>query len=142
MGKKEKTVKVVFDTNVLVSALLFKGELSQLVDLWKSSRIIPLFSKETFEEFRAVLAYPKFRLSPAEIRAIIEIDVLPFFEIVEGTDAVSGICKDPDDDKFIACAVSGDAEFLVTGDRQLCDVRKHKAVKIVKAADFMRALGA
>ncbi len=141
MGKKKEAVRVVLDTNVLVSALLFKGELSRIVDLWKAGRIIPVLSKETFEEFRTVLDYPKFRLTKAEIRAIIETEVLPFFEIAEA-DAVSGICKYPDDDKFIACAVSGDAEFLVTGDRHLCDVRKHKAVKIIKAADFMRMLDA
>jgi uncharacterized protein len=138
MGKKENTVKVVLDTNILVSALLFKGELTRFVDLWKDGRITPLFSKETFDEFRTVLTYPKFKLTKAEIMTIIESDVLPFFEIIEATDVVSGICKDLDDDKFIACAVSGGAGFLVTGDQHLCDVRVHKTVKIIKAADFLR----
>jgi putative PIN family toxin of toxin-antitoxin system len=138
MGKKEKAVKVVLDTNILVSALLFKGELVRLVDLWKGGRIIPLFSKETFDEFWTVLTYPKFKLSKAEITRIIETDVLPFFEVIEATDVVNGICKDPDDDKFIACAVSGGAGVLVTGDQHLCDVQVYKTVKIINAADFLR----
>ena len=138
MGKKEKAVKVVLDTNILVSALLFKGELARLVELWKGGRIIPLFSKETFDEFRTVLTCPKLKLSQTEIETIIEAKVLPFFEVIEATDVVSGICKDPDDDKFIACAVSGGAGVLVTGDQQLCDVRVHKTVKVINAADFLR----
>ena len=78
MGEKKK-LKVVLDTNVLVSALLFKGELSKIVDLWERGRIIPLISHETFDEFKRVIAYPKFSLTANEIRAIIEENILPFF---------------------------------------------------------------
>jgi putative PIN family toxin of toxin-antitoxin system len=62
MGKKKEGVTVVLDTNVLVSALLFRKETSRIVDLWKE-KIIPVFSKETFDEFKMVLGYPKFSLS-------------------------------------------------------------------------------
>ena len=58
MGKRKKeAIKVVLDTNILVSALLFKTELSKIVDLWKKGRIIPFFSGETFDEFMRVLEY-------------------------------------------------------------------------------------
>jgi putative PIN family toxin of toxin-antitoxin system len=68
VGKKQKKiVRVVLDTNVLISALLFKGELSKIVRLWQTGKIIPVVSKETFEELRTVLEYPKFSLSGAEI---------------------------------------------------------------------------
>jgi len=59
VGKKEKAVgRAVLDTNILVSALLFKGSLTNLVELWQSSRFTPIFSKETFSEFKPVLEYP------------------------------------------------------------------------------------
>jgi uncharacterized protein len=61
--KKEKVRKVVLDTSVLISALLFKGELSKLVELWQKGEIIPVISKDTFQELRSVLEYPKFSLS-------------------------------------------------------------------------------
>jgi putative PIN family toxin of toxin-antitoxin system len=140
MGKKEKAVKVVLDTNILVSALLFKGSLSVLVGLWKSGRIIPMLSKATFEEFRTVLSYPKFKLAANEIKTIVEREVLPFFEIVEATEEVRGACKDPDDDKFISCALSASADFVISGDKDLCEVGRHKSVKIIKAADFIRMM--
>ena len=73
MGKKEKPIiKVVLDTNVLISSILFKGELSRIVDLWKRGKIIPVISRETFSELRTVLEYPKFRLTRGEIKEIIE----------------------------------------------------------------------
>lgn len=140
MGKKEKALKVVLDTNILVSALLFEGSLSVLVEFWKSDRLVPMLSKATFEEFRTVLAYPKFKLTRNEIKTIIETEVLPFFEIVEATDDVHGACKDPDDDKFISCAISASADFIISGDKALCEVGRYKSVRIITAADFIRMM--
>jgi putative PIN family toxin of toxin-antitoxin system len=110
------------------------------VDLWKEGRVVPVISKETFQEFKAVLEYPKFRLSKYEIKTIIEEEVLSFFEIVEVTDEVKGICTDPDDDKFIACAIAASADFIVTGDSALCDVGKYRSVKIIKAFDLLKMM--
>jgi putative PIN family toxin of toxin-antitoxin system len=141
VGKKEKPVKkVVLDTNVLISSILFKGELARIVDLWKRGKIVPVISRATFNEFRSVLEYPKFRLTKGEIKAIIEEEVLPFFEIVEITSEVSGVCKDPDDDKFIACALSASADFIVSGDKDLCDVVTHKSIKIIRASHLMKMI--
>lgn len=136
MGKKEKAVKkVVLDTNILVSALLFKGELSKIVDLWKKGKIAPIVSRETFAEFKNVLEYPKFALTEDEIKAIMENEVLPFFVVVKLTDSVIGACNDPDDDKFLSCAVSASANLIVSGDKDLCDLGKYKSVR---AADFLK----
>lgn len=132
------TPKVVLDTNILVSALLFKGELSGIVDLWKSARIIPVLSRVTFAEFKTVLGYPKFSLSGEEILMIIEQEVLPYFEIVEVIDKTEGVCRDPNDDKFIACAVSASAGFIVTGDKDLLDIEGHKSVKTISASTLLR----
>ncbi len=63
MGKeKEKIKRVVLDTNILISALIFRREVSRLAEFWKSGKIVPLISKATFKEFKDVLAYPKFSL--------------------------------------------------------------------------------
>jgi len=139
LGKKEKKViRVVFDTNVLISSLLFKGELAGIVDLWKSGKIVPVVSRETFEEFRTVLEYPKFKLTRGEIKSIIKEEVLPFFEVVETGSKVNKMCRDPDDDKFIACALSAAADFIVSGDKDLCDVGTFRTIKIIRASDLLR----
>lgn len=143
MGKKkEEIVRVVLDTNILISALLFKGEIARLVGLWKEGRIVPLISRATFEEFRDVLSYPKFSLTEDEIEAIIEDEVLPFFEVVTVKEDINCLCRDPEDDKFLACAVSASADYIVSGDNDLCDMREYKSIKIVKVADFLEMIRA
>ncbi|MBI4378969.1 MAG: putative toxin-antitoxin system toxin component, PIN family [Nitrospinae bacterium] len=139
MGKKEKAaVKVVLDTNILISSLLFKGKLARVVELWKKGRIIPILSRDTFDEFKAVLEYPKFSLTVQEMKVIIEEEVLPFFEVSEVADKIKGVCRDADDDKFIACAVSASANFIVTGDKDLLYIGRYKSVKILSASEFLR----
>jgi len=139
MGKKkEKVKKVVLDTSVLISALLFKGELSKLVELWQKGKIIPVISKDTFQELRSVLEYPKFSLSQEEINTIIGNEVLPHFEVVEVTKEIKSVCRDPADDKFISCALSAFAGYIVSGDRDLCDLNRYKSVRIVTPSDFFK----
>lgn len=138
MGKKEKAaIKIVLDTNILISSQLFKGELSRIVDLWKNGSIIPLFSRETFREFKMVLEYPKFSLTRQEINLIIEEEVFPYFEIIEIMDKVKKVCRDGDDDKFIACAVTAPADFIVSGDKDLLDIREYKSVRIISALELL-----
>lgn len=137
MGKKTKAPRVVLDTNVLVSALLFRGEMSRFVSLWKSGAILPAVSKDTFDELLCVLNYPKFKLTPFEIKAIVQEEILPYFEVVEVEDEVHGICSDPDDDMFISCALANKSDYIISGDKALCDVRKFKSVKIITAAEFL-----
>jgi hypothetical protein len=139
VGAQQKAViRVVLDTNVLVSALLFKTTLSKVIDLWQSGAIIPVISKDTFQELRAVLEYPKFSLSPDEIRAILEQEILPFFEVIDVVEEVQGICNDPADNKFISCALSASADYIVSGDKALIDLKQYKSVKIIKPSEFLK----
>jgi uncharacterized protein len=140
MGKKKKTVKAVLDTNVLLSALLFRGTLAKIAELWKEGTITPVFSRETFEEFNTALTYPKFSLSNDEIKAIIEEEVLPYCDVTDITEKIEGVCSDPDDDKFISCAVSASADFIISGDKALIAVKKYKSVKIIKPSDFLNLI--
>ncbi len=139
MGKKpKKIIRVVLDTNVLISGLLFKGKLSRIVGLWQKGKIIPVISKETFEELRTVLEYPKFCLSHVEIKSLIELEILPYFEVVNVSQQVKGACRDPADDKFISCAISANADSIVTGDKDLSDMKKYRSVRIIHASDFIK----
>jgi len=139
VGKKpKKIIRVVLDTNVLISALLFKGELSRIVGLWQKGKIIPVISKETFDELRTVLEYSKFSLSRAEIKSLIEHDILPFFEVVNVSKHVKGTCRDPEDDKFISCAISASVDWIVTGDKDLSDLKKYQSIRIIHASDFVK----
>lgn len=132
MGKKKIGVKkVVLDTNVIVSALLFKGKLSVIVNLWKEGRINPVLSKETFKELTKVLAYPKFSLPEDEIKKLIEEEIVPYFELLSSTVIVKNVCQDQNDDKFFSCALSASADFIVSGDKDLYEIKQYKNIKII-----------
>ncbi|HEX9078628.1 MAG TPA: putative toxin-antitoxin system toxin component, PIN family [Desulfuromonadaceae bacterium] len=137
MGQKIDSLRVVLDTNVLVSALLFGSHVGRLRDLWRDGRIIPLVSKETFAEFRRVLSYPKFKLSQREVREVLNEEILPFVEPVEIMEPCRGICRDPHDDMFLAVAASGNARYVVTGDRDLLELQSRGTAKIVTVAEFL-----
>ncbi len=129
--------RVVLDTNILVSALLLKGRLNKLVDLWKTGIIHPVLSRETFSELIAVLSYPKFDLSDNEIKTIIEDEILPFFTVTEMKEKVSGVCRDPDDDIFLTAACNAQASLIVTGDKDLLELKNFKSVRIVTAREYL-----
>jgi len=138
MGTKEETVKrVVLDTNVLVSALLFRGRLARLMELWKNGEITPVITRETFAELSEVLHYPKFALEADEIRAIVEDEILPFLEGVDAKEEVTGACRDPYDDQFLTAAINARAAWIVTGDKDLLDMGKFRGVRIVTPQEFL-----
>ena len=128
--------RVVLDTNILVSALLFGGRLDALIGRWKSGELIPLFSRATFAEFRRVLAYPRFGLTGPEINALIEEEILAWCEVVETGEEIRGVCRDPGDDIFLSCAVAAGADAIVSGDRDLLDLGAFRGIPILSVAAF------
>lgn len=131
-------IRVILDTNVLLSALFFSGELGQIVEGWKSGAFVPVFSRETFDEFRRVLSYPKFSLTDQEIAALIEEEVLPYCEVVEIGEQILSVCRDPADDPFLSCAVAASADFIISGDKDLLALGSFRNIPIVTAAAFFR----
>ena len=140
MGQKVTPLRVVVDTNVLVSGLLFDGLPGRLRDLWIAGRLVPLLSKETFAEFNRVLSYPKFRLSPAEISMLIEEELLPYAEVVDVTEDASGACRDHHDDKFLALGASGEAAYIITGDQDLLVLHMFRQIKIITVSELLELM--
>lgn len=141
MGKKQiegMSLKVVIDTNVFISAILFKGETAKLVYLLKKANLKILISKQVLEEYIKVLSYPKFKLSKEEIKYIIEEELLPFVEPVKVISKINAIKEDPDDNKFIALAVDGNARYVISGDTHLLKLKKFQKINIVTIRGFLK----
>jgi putative PIN family toxin of toxin-antitoxin system len=114
-------VRVVLDTNVVLSALVFRGGAAGQVRLaWQQGLLLPLVSSATVQELVRVLAYPKFRLSPAEQDELLA-DYLPYTEAVRIPQPPPAVpeCRDALDVSFMHLAVAGKAQVLVSGDRDL-----------------------
>ncbi len=117
--------RVVLDTNIVVSALLFsRGRLAWLREAWQQGRLVPLISRPIAEELLSVLTYPKFKLSPDDQHDLLA-DYLPWCETVQIPEPLPARlarlaqCRDADDQKFLLLAAAAKADFLVSGDRDL-----------------------
>ena len=131
-------IRAVLDTNVIVSALLFSGPPSQLVSAWQSGRLRPVVSALVLNEYVRVLAYPKFKLTKAEIRGLLEEELLPFIETVTAPPTNIPNIRDPDDAKFITCAVAADVRWLVSGDDDLLSLQRVQSVEMLSVAAFLQ----
>lgn len=135
------TVRVVIDTNVVLSALLFeKGHVAWLRDAWSRMLCIPIVSTATVRELLRALTYPKFKLS-ADDREELLGDYLPFAERVEVSETPHHPrCKDPDDQKFLDLAHAGRASILITGDKALLALAAECRFDILSPAQASEAI--
>jgi putative PIN family toxin of toxin-antitoxin system len=143
MGSPIVTLRVVFDTNTVISALLFsEGQLAWLRTVWRQGTIVPLISKATTEEIVRVLGYPKFHLDAADQEELLG-DFLPFAEIIEAVlpTGAAPICRDKHDQIFLELAVTSKADALVTGDADLLVLAEQSPISIMTPADFHRHIG-
>jgi putative PIN family toxin of toxin-antitoxin system len=130
---------VVFDTNVLVSRLLGakNSPPAQVVRLVMEGGGLHLFSEATFQELFEVLTRPKFDpYLPREKRLHFLSEMRALSEIIPVTHAFPA-CRDPKDNKFLEVAVSGGADFLITGDADLLELHPFEGVRILSPADFL-----
>ena len=133
-------LKVVLDTNVVVSSLLFKGSSQQLVPLWQSGAFEWLASAAIIREYTRALAYPKFQLNDEEVRELLNEDILPFVTAIAVSDAPEVIKEDPSDDQFLACPVCGHADLIVSGDQHLLKLARHQNIPILTLRAFLERL--
>ncbi len=135
------SLRVVIDTNIIVSALIFGGRISRIRFAWQDNRFTPLVSKATTTELIRVLAYPKFQLTPLEQEDLLS-DYILFCEAVAIPDMLPIIpeCRDPFDVPFLLLAVVGEADYLVTGDRDLLSLKDNFSRPIITAEDFLNVI--
>jgi putative PIN family toxin of toxin-antitoxin system len=111
--------RVVFDTNVVLSALLFThGRLNWLVGHWQGRNCVPLLSRASAAELARILVYSKFRLTAIEqLEALSEY--VPYCKEVEVVQSCPILCRDAKDQPLLDLAQSAKADLLVTGDDDL-----------------------
>ena len=133
-------MRVLLDTSVWVSALLWPGLPHQLLKLIETGEIIPIISPALVEELRGVLGRPKF----ASILTARETDVAELMqgvlrqvELYDPSDVSGVVARDPDDDAVIACAVAGQALWIISGDAHLLDLDQYRNIQIGSPRRFL-----
>jgi uncharacterized protein len=134
--------RVVLDTNIVLSALVFaQGRLAPLRLAWQQSLFHPLVSRTTTGELMRVLNYPKFKLTRDEQQELIA-DYLPYCTTVRmpAKPPATPPCRDPFDIQFLELCIVGKAGYLVTGDHDILSLSLGSRCRIVTAEDFLRRM--
>ncbi|HOS40230.1 MAG TPA: putative toxin-antitoxin system toxin component, PIN family [Spirochaetota bacterium] len=130
-------IKVVLDSNVYISGILFHGKPRDLVDRAVRGSITVYISPAILEEVKDVLGRAKFGFPPARIAAIAgEIESIAIQVVPERKYSV--VPRDSDDTIVIDCAMESKADFIVTGDNDLLSMGHYEGIQIVSPADFLR----
>ena len=129
--------RIVLDTNVLISAILFGGKPRRVLDLVISGSIDCTLSTVILDELKDVLQRPRFGFSADVCFHIIE-ELHGACDIISPSVSVDVIRSDPDDNRILECAVEAQAHFIVSGDPHLLDLGKFEKIRILSPADYLK----
>ena len=138
-------VSAVVDTNVLVSGLVAPaGPPRQIMNAWLEEGFTLVTSLYLVEELVHVLTYPRItkrlRLDEAKLAALLAA-LLSRAHVVPGQLHLPGVTRDPKDDAVVACAVEGEADYIVSGDQDLLTLGEYQGAQVVTPREFVEILG-
>lgn len=130
MGKR-----VVIDTNILISAIGWNGKPEECLKLILEDKIEAFATQEMLDEVSEVLKYDKFNFSEQEQQKLLEI-LVSEFQFVNPEISINQ-SEDLDDNKFLECAVSTDADYIISGDSDLLELKEYENITITKPETFL-----
>ncbi|MSQ15633.1 MAG: putative toxin-antitoxin system toxin component, PIN family [Dehalococcoidia bacterium] len=137
-------MKLVLDTNIIVSASLSPAGLrSHVIDAWHNQQFELVVSDPILAEYQQALNYrdvaSRHHLNPGQVAEIIA-NLKQFAIVVQPTETLHIISDDPDDDKFLECALAGGADYIVSADAHLLALEEHRGIQILSAGEFLTLL--
>ena len=135
--------RIVPDTNIVVSGLLWRGNPRRILDAARDGIIELYTSSVLIEELEDVLRREKFARRLAAANVTVQ-DLVSGYSalstVIEAEPIKPVILADPDDDAVLACALAADAKVIVSGDSDLLDLKEHKEIRILTATEFLAEL--
>lgn len=132
-------LRVVLDTNVLVSALISDGKSRELLKMGIVKQYAIVISDLILKELALVLSRPKFKTSQDEVQRVI-VALMRTAEVVNVTSKLKAVKEDPKDDMIVDTAYDGNANMIVTGDSHLLALNEYREIKIVTVEKMMAYL--
>lgn len=134
-------MRVVLDTNVVASRYVSPiGPPARIFSLWETNEFELIISEAILAEYKRVLMYPhlqaRHRMDDQQIDVELN-DLRRFATVVEVDITLTVITEDPSDNKFVECAVAGDADYIVSGDKHLLDLGEYRGIQILSPAIFL-----
>ena len=131
-------MRVILDTNVLVSGIFFSGPPFRILNACRNNKLQLVMSTDILAEYQRVAVvlgrkYPQIDLHPI-------LDLLTVnSDIVAAPLLANPVCDDPDDDKFLACALASQTPLIVSGDKHLLDVDGYQGIQVLKPRPFVNS---
>jgi putative PIN family toxin of toxin-antitoxin system len=129
-------VKVILDTNVFVSGVFFRGPPYEILESWRDGKIQLVVSPEILEEYQRVGEVLAKQFSNVELAPVIDLLAVEA-KLVLPPRLPEQVCTDPDDDKFLACALTSKTKFVISGDKHLLGVSSYRGIRIVRPRKFV-----
>ena len=132
-------MKVVVDTNVVISGVFFGGMPSRVLEAWRDGESDLVVSPEVLEEYRRVGEELTARFPGVSLAPFLALLVMNA-EIVEAPGLSGQVSRDRDDDKFIACALAANCQTIISGDKDLLEVTGYQGLKVVAPREFLESV--
>ncbi len=129
-------LKFTLDTNTLISATIARGNEFELLRLAKEGKIKIILSLPIVEEFKEVISREKFGFSEKQVEQATKL-LLGICDLVIPTAHLNVIKDDPDDNKIIECAVSGNVDYIVSGDKHLLNIQRYDSIPIIRTREAL-----
>ena len=129
-------MRIILDTNVLVSGIFFSGPPFRILKAWRDNKLQLVVSTDILDEYQRVAAILGEKYSQVDISPVLDLLTMNS-DIVTAPPLPEPVSVDPDDDKFIACALAADTKLIVSGDRHLLDVDGYQEIRVLKPRRFV-----
>lgn len=129
-------MRVVLDTNVLLSAILFGGTPGRILDAWRAGQVEFVMSPDIVDEHVQVGERLSERYPDVEIQPIVTL-LIQNATVVPTAPLPVTVCDDPDDDKFLACALASGTDIVVSGDKKLRAVSGYEGINVLTPRQFV-----
>ena len=131
-------LRLVIDTNILISSF-FGGNPKEVIDLWRRGSALLCFTQEVLEEYLRVMA--RLPIAPeTKSRLVAILQEKRNLELVTPSKHHAVIREDPEDDKFIDCAVEAKADYIISGDEHLLRVKAYRGIPICSPKEFLQRI--
>lgn len=130
-------MKVILDTNVFISGVFFSGPPYQILSAWRDGKIKLVISKEILREYWRVGEIFADKFPSIDLQPILDLVTIEA-ELYEAKDFPEPVCSDPDDDKFLTCAIASGSRIIISGDKHLIKVSGFQGIEILKPHEFIK----
>ncbi len=129
-------MRVILDTNVFISGIFFSGPPSQILKAWANQSFQIVLSQQILNEYQRVAEDLSSKFQTIDILPIIEL-VTIHGQFVDAQGFDISACEDPDDDKFLECAVAGKCKTIISGDKHLLKLAGYEGITVLSPRDFV-----